>query len=463
MFRALPPLLLGLVCFYLIRPLQLVSPLAVLVLLTLWFWFHRAPLFAWAGLVLGATLIMFFPASASPPSRFYALGRVAEIQEPLGKTNYLYRIELRIRPKGAPRCIQVITPQNGWKVGSEQWLEVSHLRLGKLPIPYASIHYPERMEKNSLSSLSSSLEEPPLTPARAFYEGILHNRFMKRGEEFREIRWIMDAGLAHLMSISGIHIGFFLLFFEGIFSAIIFFIPWRVLPFIPRSLLFYGRWCLGLLLAVLYLFRIGLPPASVRSLLWILVIFFAARFLRVHLAMDTIVILIVVVTSAFAPCFLPTLSFALSLTAMIYLIPLTWVESTPIRIALGCILPWLGTFPLLCGFTYVSLTGPVANLIGIPFFGLWIFPWAWVHELTKGIPFISSLAWDLYSFGFYLLANLSKALLSLHLPALPGFFSRLPGDLILFLCALPLLIEGFWRRYSFLSGENSFHGADPTA
>jgi hypothetical protein len=155
---------------------------------------------------------------------------------------------------------------------------------------------------------------------------------------------------------------------------------------------------------------------------------------------------VILFVSALYPCSLPTLSFALSLTAMIYLFPLLWVKGTIKRLLLGAILPWLGTFPLLSGWTYVNLTAPLANLFGIPFFGLWIFPLAWGYELLKAIPFLGSLLWDLYSFGFYLLAHLCRILLNLtpaELPPLPSFFT---ADHILFLCALPLLAEGFYRR-----------------
>lgn len=438
----LPAFTLAPASFFLIDSYTIFSPISLLLLLGIWLWFHRVP-FAGIGICLGICLFIhltLMSRSSPSPRSFYALAEIAEVQDPLGSHDPFYRLELNLRPAGAPRCLQARLPAPKRKVGEKLWVEVRSLRYGKLPIPYANILTPPLPPQEDRAFL------PPLTPARAFYEGILHNRFLKRGEEFVEIRWILDAGLAHLLSISGIHIGFFLLFLQGISRLFIMMLPWRFLPRIPHTLLYYGRWGISLSLAYLYLQKIGLPPASVRALLWVLLPLLVVRILRVHLARDTFVILVILFVSALYPCSLPTLSFALSLTAMIYLFPLLWVKGTIKRLLLGAILPWLGTFPLLSGWTYVNLTAPLANLFGIPFFGLWIFPLAWGYELLKAIPFLGSLLWDLYSFGFYLLAHLCRILLNLtpaELPPLPSFFT---ADHILFLCALPLLAEGFYRR-----------------
>jgi hypothetical protein len=437
-------ILFALAVFSLVHTYHLFSPAVLLLVLGLWLWFHRLSLLGIGVFFALGFCLKTFLSFSSAPSRFYALAEVAEVQEFLGRRDPLYRLELKIRPRGAPRCIQAELPPPKRKVGDPLWIEVTSIRsTSYLPIPYARLKTVPYPSEESLSSVPSL----PLTPARAFYEGILHNRFFKRGEEFPEIRWIIQAGLAHLLSISGIHVGFFLLLIQVIMRIILLALPWRFLKRTPPALLFYGRWGISLLFAYFYLKRIGLPPPSVRALFWILFPLLSLRLLRIHLARDTFVLLVILFVSALYPCSLPTLSFALSLTAMIYLVPLLWVKGTILRVVLGAILPWLGTFPLLSGWTYVNLTAPLANLFGIPFFGLWIFPLAWGYELFGSVPILGSILWDLFTFGFYSLAHLSRILLDLAPFSLPPLPSIIPRDLLLILCALPLLLEGFYYRF----------------
>jgi competence protein ComEC len=217
---------------------------------------------------------------------------------------------------------------------------------------------------------------------------------------------LRDAGLAHLLAISGLHM--------GLMAGIAFFAVRALLALNERLALRYPikkfAAVAGILCGALYLMVTGAPIPTQRSFIMVGIVFAAILLDRTALSMR-LVALAATIILLIAPESLLDVSFQMSFAAVIALIALydamkhrlaAWRASftTPLGragfylagVALTTLVAQAAIDPIaVYQFGRMVLYGLAANIIAVPVTGLWIMPWALVAFLL--MPFgLESLA-----------------------------------------------------------------------
>jgi competence protein ComEC len=204
------------------------------------------------------------------------------------------------------------------------------------------------------------------------------------------MEWMRDSGLAHLLSVSGLHI--------GLVATIVFLVIRQTLALIPRIALHWPikKWAaVGAFIAItLYMLFVAPGVPTQRSWLMTSVVLFAILIDRSAISMRLVAwaalaVLVVAPESLLGP------SFQMSFAAVVCLIA-AW-EATRARftewrtgsgylrraaislLALGMtsLVASLATAPYaLYHFNRFAAYGLVANLIAVPLTGIWVMPWA---------------------------------------------------------------------------------------
>lgn len=201
---------------------------------------------------------------------------------------------------------------------------------------------------------------------------------------------VRDAGLAHMLSISGLHV--------GIFSGTLFFALRFAMACIPFLALHYPikkiAAVLALLGAVFYMFLAGTTVPTQRAVLMSAVVFFSIILDRSPISMRLVAASALVVL-AFRPESLISVSFQMSFAAVLSLIyfydvtrPL-WIKLYAqasflhrlmlyfLGICITTVVASVATAPFaLYHFGQVSFVGSVANLVAVPLLGFIIMPMA---------------------------------------------------------------------------------------
>ncbi|HEX2113739.1 MAG TPA: ComEC/Rec2 family competence protein [Alphaproteobacteria bacterium] len=204
------------------------------------------------------------------------------------------------------------------------------------------------------------------------------------------MEWMRDSGLAHLLSVSGLHV--------GLVATIVFLIIRQSLALVPRIALRWPikKWAaVGAFIAItMYMLFVAPGVPTQRSWLMTSVVLFATLIDRTAISMRLVAwaalaVLVMAPESLLGP------SFQMSFAAVVALIA-AWEASrarfTAWRIGSGYLrraaisLLALGMTSLVAGlatapyalyhFNRFAAYGLVANLIAVPLTGIWVMPWA---------------------------------------------------------------------------------------
>lgn len=268
-----------------------------------------------------------------------------------------------------------------------------------------------------------------------------------------------NSGLAHLLSISGLHV--------GIAAGILFYVVRALLALSPYVAL---RWPIkkiaavaGVLSAMAYTMLVGAPLPTVRSVLMTGLVMGAILFDRDPLSMR-LVAFAAVVTMATDPEGMLGPSFQMSFAAVVALIAVYERASEPMsRFRQG--LGWFGRAVLYLGgivmtsvvataattpfslfhFQQIAFYGVLSNMIAIPITSFWVMPWSLIAYalLPFGLeePAVIAMNWGIRAIIATAVYFGGLPWASLRVPAMPaaGFAAIVLGGL--WLCAW----TGRWR------------------
>lgn len=212
-----------------------------------------------------------------------------------------------------------------------------------------------------------------------------------------EAQWrtLRDTGTIHLLSISGLHLGFFafLIYFLALFvSRRMALLVRRVPSRVPAGMM-------AALAAVGYAALAGFAMATERSLVMLVLPMFALVFRRRIRVADTLAFAAFAVL-LISPLALITTSFWLSFGAVAALVYGLTSAHPAWGLLRAQIVVSLGIAPLVAAFFgQVSLIGPVANLVAIPYVSWLVVPPALMGVVAQllhggwGAPFFHLSAW----------------------------------------------------------------------
>ncbi len=345
------------------------------------------------------------PEPAAPGA--YDFGRRAYFEQ-LGAVGYGWGLERLPPPAPADLAwAQASGVSAGWRLF---WAEFRH-RLG--------------------SRVQEALPGQPGAVATALMTG---DRSALSQESLTAMR---DSGLAHLLAISGLHM--------GLVAGLVFLLTRGLFALVPRLVLFYPtkKWAAGLALvaAFLFLFVAGATVPTQRAFLMVSVVLFAVMLDRRALSLRLVAWAAVAVL-AIAPESLLSASYQMSFGAVIALI------ATYERVAQGRLFPYgerglvlrvglylgavaltslvatLATGPFaVFHFNRLVVYGPLANLLAVPLTAFWIMPCALGAYLTAPLGweavFLVPMGW-----GIELLLTVARSVAAwphaqLSLPAMP--------------------------------------------
>jgi len=219
------------------------------------------------------------------------------------------------------------------------------------------------------------------------------------------------SGLAHLLAISGLHM--------GMIGGLIFFISRLAYASWPYFALNYPIKKIAAVTALVglacYLFVSGMSVSAVRAFIMISAFFIAVLADRNALSFRMVVIAALIILILF-PESLVSASFQMSFAAVFALIafyeaiggrlarlarsggPFRRLSAYILGIILTSLVAGLATAPFaLYHFGQVAAYSLAANLLSVPIMGLWVMPWAIATFLT--LPFNISLPLDMMGLG----------------------------------------------------------------
>ncbi len=301
----------------------------------------------------------------------------------------------------------------------------------------------EKLQKESIAYLNSVLKRYVDAQAWRFLMAVFLGRRELLGEEKG---LFVEAGLAHLLAISGLHLGLVSLIL--LFGLKLLGIKFRVRLFITLVFLFF------------YSSLVGVNPSTVRALLMYTVFAFSFFFKRKLNPFNSFG-LAGLLSLLLNPTFLLEISFQLSYLCVFFL--LLGFSLFPYKAWSGFVFGYLrgiflsslfisiGILPVISYyFGRVYLLGALSNLIFIPFFTLILI----INFLLLGLSFftpLASLLGELLSFFIFLFNRSLQILASLKFSYLAYTFP-LP---LIFLYYLFLTLVIFYLKNFFRPGIDS--------
>lgn len=269
---------------------------------------------------------------------------------------------------------------------------------------------------------------------------------------------LRDVGLGHLLAISGLHIGMLIGLTAALSAPLFALIPWRRLRSDRAGLWGSAAPMVGLAAAAIFVWNIGAPASAVRAVAVGATALVAMRLLGRRSPAGQPLLVVTLLVALVDPAALATPGLELSLTAVAWLTPLSLL-SRRWRTPAAAVLPWLGTAPALAAFASVPWAAPIANLVGLPLFALWVFPAAGLAELATavGLTTLSAVADDAYRWGLWLLDRLAAVIVALWPARLD--IEPWPAGLRLAWACLPIVatrvLQGARRRHDDAAGAES--------
>ncbi|MFA5074337.1 MAG: DNA internalization-related competence protein ComEC/Rec2 [Nitrospirota bacterium] len=264
----------------------------------------------------------------------------------------------------------------------------------------------------------------------------------EEGELTEELRdQFMAAGVTHIISISGSHLGMVAIFCFGLLKGLMFLLPQRPYHFItlhmdPKKIAAF----LTLPLVIFYTFLAGGQVATIRSLIMISAGLFALILDREHAILHSLAYAALILLIA-DPQAIFDISFQLSYISVLVIgfVVIVWndrkiepqnrtrkvISSTIVLIAISCAVS-LATGPLVAHyFNQFSFVGILSNSIIIPFAGLVVVPLGLFSGIlsltTHELPFAGILQIICEAFVNTVSFFASLPFGEFHLPA-PGVF-----------------------------------------
>jgi competence protein ComEC len=199
-----------------------------------------------------------------------------------------------------------------------------------------------------------------------------------------------DSGLAHLLSISGLHI--------GLVAGILFIALRRLLCLIPRVALHYPikKWgaIAALLGTLFYMLLAGAPVPTVRAYVMTSMFLLAVVLDRTAISMPpvawaAVVVLLVGPEELIGPSFQMSFAAVIALVAayestqaarLRWRVEAGWSRCASVYVAglvFTSLIATLATGPYsIYHFNRLATYGVIANMIAVPLTGLWVMPWA---------------------------------------------------------------------------------------
>ena len=268
--------------------------------------------------------------------------------------------------------------------------------------------------------------------------------------------WFRASGLAHLLSVSGLHIS---LVAGGVFffvRAMLALVPWLALRWPIKKL----AALVAMLAATFYTVLVGAPVPTLRSVAMVAVVLLAVLTDRDAISLRTLAVAATGII-ALIPESLPGASFQMSFAAVLCLIAAHELMAGPLaalRATLGFAWRLLLSGAVLCGtslvatlattpfslyhFQQAATYGVAANMLAVPLTSVWVMPLGVISILL--MPFnLDAIPLTLMGWGTWLTVEIAQAF-----ALLPGAVWHLPAPTVGFLLftTFGLLWLTLWRR-----------------
>ena len=298
-------------------------------------------------------------------------------------------------------------------VGGEGWIGKATQRIGKCREPTSL--------ENARRWFRARLIEIVPTAAGGLLVGVTTG--WRGGIPRDEIRAIRDAGLGHLLAISGLHV--------GLAVGLILFTVRALLALVPRLALRYPikKWAAaaGLIAGVAYLAFSGGSVPTQRAMIMLGLMLLALLFDRIELSMRPIAWAAVNALAA-SPEAILSPSFQLSFAAVIGLVAVfetwrryhnrqhnighrwPWVLRYLVGVAATTLIATFATMPFAAfHFHRIALVGLAANLIAVPVFAFWVMPALLIGGVL--LPFgLEGVRWHVAGMGADLILSIADRL-----------------------------------------------------
>lgn len=417
------------------------------------------PMIRWIGVVAVVGAVTAAPADSRAPSRPFeghVRGRIVERRRDPAAGELQVRLRLFGRPDGTSSCVRGKVAEDGVPpLGSMVWARLGRVRDDGGSCPWSALVLEPADERLSKESTVTEHGDLAARLRRVWTAGELPPSAGRGGGVLDRLR---ASGLGHILAISGLHIGMLMGFASLLIGLPLPWLPWRLLRRDRGGALAACVLVGGLSVAAAFVIAIGAPASAVRALGVASLTILARRWLGHAPAPGEAIVAFVLVTTLVDATALATLGLELSLTAIAWLTPLPEIPRR-LRTPLGACLPWIGTAPGLAAVAPVPLAAPFVNLLGLPLFGLWVFPAAAVAAIAErlGLAMLFAVADDAYRWG---LATLDR-LAALGIRIVPEVLMPpvWPAEVRLLWAIAPILATRAWMARRRPADQNSGRNA----
>jgi competence protein ComEC len=309
-----------------------------------------------------------------------------------------------------------------------------------------------RLQEKISSAISASLRGEARGIAYAL--SLARREFMD--DKIKEA--FAQSGLAHLMAISGVHVGFI--------AAMIYFLLKSIMRFFPALILRFPLSRVASFLTIpfiwLYVALASFPVSAARASIMLTIYLVGVVFLRHPDILNTLAVAVVALLFVW-PLSIVDASFQLSVLAVLGIIVIagpmqTFVHSgldgnsVAKRLARFVLASFVvsmaataATLPMMAyHFKFITAIGLMANLIAVPFTGFVVIPLVFISELASIVSMpLSTYAWRLAAPFLDALAGMARISSEVGAPLVVQYVPS-AFEICLMYAAIAALV--FWRR-----------------